>query len=220
MITSAALVGPRIYESLKITTKTSLRIIGINGTLALLYTTITLACIDRVGRVKPMFLGALGCGVAMLVEAILSTYFPGATSSNSNALRARVPMAFVIGFFFVGLGVNSWVYPSEIFPTNIRAKGNYVTTFTNGTTGLVFAQISPTALGNIGFKYFYVFFAFNMISATCFYCFYPETKGLTLEQLDSLFGDQLVPHALQDPETARAVMDDKVREGEVHEEIV
>lgn len=29
--------------------------------------------------------------------------------------------------------------------------------------------------------------------------FYPETKGNTLEQMDELFGDQLVPHALEDP---------------------
>ncbi|KAK4635823.1 hypothetical protein CLAFUW4_00918 [Fulvia fulva] len=34
--------------------------------------------------------------------------------------------------------------------------------------------------------------------------FYPETKGKTLEQMGILFGDQLVPHALEDPEAAAA----------------
>ena len=34
--------------------------------------------------------------------------------------------------------------------------------------------------------------------------FYPETKGKTLEQMDELFGDQLVPHALSDPLAAEA----------------
>ncbi|KAK4494253.1 hypothetical protein PRZ48_014551 [Zasmidium cellare] len=37
----------------------------------------------------------------------------------------------------------------------------------------------------------------------CYILFYPETKGRTLEQMDELFGDQLVPHALQDPEGAK-----------------
>jgi MFS family permease len=175
---------------LNIDNHTSLLLIGISGTLALIYTTIALAIIDRVGRLKPLIIGALGCGSAMLVNAVLSSYFP-ATSNNSNALRAQVAMNFVIQFFFVALGVISWVYPSEIFPTEIRAKGNAISTFTNWATGLIFAQVSPIALGKIGFNYFYLFFAFNVIAATCFYCFYVETKGYTLEQLGEIFGDNL-----------------------------
>lgn len=41
----------------------------------------------------------------------------------------------------------------------------------------------------------------------CYIFFYPETKGRTLEQMDELFGDQLVPHALIDSEGARAAME-------------
>jgi hypothetical protein len=33
-----------------------------------------------------------------------------------------------------------------------------------------------------------------------------RTKGKTLEQMDTIFGDQLVPHALQDPDGAAAAM--------------
>lgn len=56
---------------------------------------------------------------------------------------------------------------------------------------------------SIGFKYFYVFFCFNIVALICYYLFFPETKGRTLEQMDELFGDNLVPHALNDPEGAR-----------------
>lgn len=69
---------------------------------------------------------------------------------------------------------------------------------------LIFSQFTPNALSSIGFRYFYVFFCFNMIALLCYIFFYPETKGRTLEQMDQLFGDQLVPHALQDPEAANA----------------
>ena len=63
----------------------------------------------------------------------------------------------------------------------------------------VSSPLSPRALSNIGFKYFYVFFIFGIIAVACYIFFYPETKGKTLEQMDALFGDQLVPHALEDP---------------------
>ncbi|KAL4900631.1 hypothetical protein BDW74DRAFT_188072 [Aspergillus multicolor] len=179
--------GPRIYESLNINTQTSLMIIGISGTLSLLYTTAALALIDRVGRVKPLIVGALGCAAAMLINAVLNRFFP-AGSENHHALRAEVAMNFVIQFFFVALGVISWVYPSEIFPTEVRAKGNALSTFTNWSVGLVFAQVSPIALAEVEFNYFYVFFVLNLVAAVVFSAFYPETKGLTLEEMDGLFG--------------------------------
>jgi hypothetical protein len=61
----------------------------------------------------------------------------------------------------------------------------------------------------MGFKFFYFFFAFNFTAAVCYIFFYPETKGKTLEQMDELFVDQLVPHALEDPEGAEAAMGEK-----------
>jgi hypothetical protein len=64
-------------------------------------------------------------------------------------------------------------------------------------------------LSNIGFKFCYFFFAFNIVAAACYFFLFPETKGKTLEQIDELFGDQLVPHALEDPEGAAAAMGEK-----------
>lgn len=180
-------------------------IIGISGTLALVYNTIALAFIDRVGRVKPLIVGALGCAAAMLINAILSKYYPTDTD-NADALRAQVAMTFVINFFFIALGIISWVYPAEIFPTEIRARGNALSTLTNWSVNLIFAQCSPIALENIGFNYFYVFFAFNLVAAGVFFLFYPETKGVTLEQMDEVFGDKIIPHALMEPEKAKAAM--------------
>jgi hypothetical protein len=103
-------------------------------------------------------------------------------------------MNFLISFFFTPLGINSWVYPAEIFPTEIRARGNALSTVTNWIFNLIFAQISPIALSSVGYRYFYAFMVFNIISATCFLFLYPETKGRTLEQIGELFGDQRVSH--------------------------
>jgi len=188
--------GPRIYESLGIDTQKSLMIIGISGALSIVYCTIGLWLLERVGCVKPLIISAAGCALALVVNAALSQHL---TEASPAQLRAMVAMNFVFSLFYTPTGIISWVYPAEIFPVDIRAKGNSISTFTNWTLNLVFAQISPTALANIGFKYFYVFFIFGVIATVCYAMFFPETKGKTLEQMDELFGDQLVPHALEDP---------------------
>jgi hypothetical protein len=118
-------------------------------------------------------------------------------------------MNLVFSFFFTFTGIITWVYPAEVFPMEIRARGNSISTLTNWCLNLLFAQTAPIALANIGFKFFYFFFAFNVVACVCYVLLYPETKGKTLEQIDELFGDQLVPHALEDPDGAAAAMGEK-----------
>jgi MFS family permease len=177
-------------------------IIGISGALSIVYCTLGLWALDRVGRVKPLIVSAVGLALALLVNAVQAQYLK---ESNTNQLRSMVAMNFVFSLFYTPLGIISWVYPAEIFPVQARALGNAITTFTNWTVNLVFAQFSPQALTAIGFRYFYVFFVFNLIAAVTYFFFFPETKGRTLEQMDELFGDQVVPHALKDPEAAERI---------------
>ncbi|KAH7118667.1 general substrate transporter [Dactylonectria estremocensis] len=194
--------GPRIYKILGIDTQTSLMIIGISGALSIVYCTIGLWVLDKTGRVKPLMVSALGLAAALLVNAVQGQYLD---PDNTNQLRSMVAMNFVFSMFYTPLGIISWVYPAEIFPVEVRALGNAITTFTNWVVNLVFAQFSPSALTKIEFRYFYVFFVFNLIAFLCYWLFFPETKGRTLEQMDVLFGDQLVPHALDDPKGAMAI---------------
>lgn len=181
-------------------------IIGISGALSIVYCTIGLWALDRVGRVKPLIVSAIGLALALLVNAVQAQYLD---EDNHNQARSMVAMNFVFSFFYTPLGIISWVYPAEIFPVQARALGNAITTFTNWTVNLIFAQFSPQALTAIGFRYFYVFFVFNLIAAVCYFFFFPETKGRTLEQMDELFGDQVVPHALKDPKGASLIKAEK-----------
>ncbi|TGO47814.1 hypothetical protein BOTNAR_0505g00070 [Botryotinia narcissicola] len=192
--------GVTIYSLLGIDTRTSLMIIGISGSLSIVYCALGLYFLERLGRVKPLVFSATGCALALLVNAVLSQYYVvgGQQSTNTNALRAMVAMNLVFSFFYTFTG--------------IITRGNSISTLTNWCLGLLLGQTGPLALDNIGFKFFYVFFVFNILAAACYWIFYPETKGKTLEQMDELFGGQLVPHALDDPtgaEAARAAMNEK-----------
>ena len=221
--------GPQIYQILGIGTGTALQIIGISGSLSIIWTTLALLSLDRVGRVKPLIVSAAGMAAALLVNSVMARFYVVADNANPNndALRAMVAMNFVFSFFFTPVGVISWVYPAEvsspprqpdlftdtpiqIFPAEIRARGNSASTFTNWSLNLIFAQCAPIGLENIGFSFFYFFFAANLVACVCYAIFYPETKGRTLEQMDQLFGDQLVPHVLQHPEKADLSLEEKM----------
>jgi MFS family permease len=192
-------------------------IVGISGAFSIVYCTIGLWMLDRVGRVKPLMVSALGLAAALLVNAVQAQLL---NPNNTNQLRSMVAMNFVFSLFYTPLGIISWVYPAEIFPVEVRALGNAITTFTNWVVNLVFAQFSPSALTNIGFRYFYVFFVFNLIAFVCYFFVFPETKGRTLEQMDVIFGDQLVPHALDDPEGAMALRKENTVTAHVEEKQV
>ncbi|KAF7510624.1 hypothetical protein GJ744_006236 [Endocarpon pusillum] len=190
--------GPRIYATLGFSVSTSLFIIGVYGAFAQLWNTVCLAIMDHVGRRKLLLPSIFGMGAALCVNATLARYFNPETSTNQDALRASVAMNFVFSVFFTSLGVISWVYPAEIMSMAIRARGTSLSTVTNWSLNLLFAQCSPLALSRLGYRYFYIFAALNWASGISIYLFYPETLGRTLEQLDELFGDQRVAHALKD----------------------
>lgn len=101
--------GPRIYEILGIDNQTSLMIIGISGALSIVYCSIGLYLVDKVGRVKPLFVSAIFLGAALLVNAVQAQYMD---QSNENQLRSMVAMNFVFSLFYTPVGIISWVRPS------------------------------------------------------------------------------------------------------------
>jgi MFS family permease len=183
--------GPRIYATLGFSTSTSLMIIGIWGAMAVFWNTVFMSFIDRVGRRTLLIPSMLGMGATLCVEATLAHYYFNSDSSSADnaALRAAISMFFVFTMFFTALGIISWVYSSEIFPTATRARGTSLSTVTNWSLNLVFAQCGPIGLSNLGYRFFYCFTAFNWAGAAIVWMCYPETVGRSLEEVGEIFGD-------------------------------
>lgn len=115
-------------------------IIGISGALSIIYCSIGLWLLESVGRVKPLIVSAAGLGGALVTNAALSQHF---NPNNGNQLRAMVAVNYVFSFFYTPLEIISWVYPAEIFPVEVRALGNAITTFTNWTINLILRSLVP-----------------------------------------------------------------------------
>ncbi|GAB7350276.1 hypothetical protein MBLNU459_g0917t3 [Dothideomycetes sp. NU459] len=78
-------------------------------------------------------------------------------------------------------------YPSEVTTTRIRSKGQAFGGFINWMCVFCVVQITPIAIQNIQWRTFIIFACFCAAWVPLVYCFFPETNGLQLEDIDHLF---------------------------------
>lgn len=171
-------------------------------------TIVGIQLIDRVGRRRLLLIGAAGMCLCEFIVAIVGVTAGHVQPDHSVNLPAqRVLIAFVciyIAFFATSWGPVAWVVTGEIFPLHIRAKGmslsvasNWLWNFGIGyaTPYLVNATttgINGVKAANLGVK---VFFIWGSTCVGCFiftYFFIPETKGLSLEQIDLLYRESTI----------------------------
>ena len=78
-------------------------------------------------------------------------------------------------------------------------KNAFATGIGNWLVSTFFAQISPIALGHISWKYYFVFVAFNLVvTLPTVWLTFKETRGLTLEDTDLLFGERAAGNLPED----------------------
>ena len=121
--------------------------------------------LDRVGRRKPLIFGTIAISIALICEAAIGSQVTGATGSRKNGLSAAgVFFLFLVSCIFsVSFGPISWVYASEIMPLSIRGRGSaFATGIGNWLVGTIWSQVSPIGLGDITYKFYFIFVAFNL----------------------------------------------------------
>jgi len=147
--------------------------------------------VDRVGRRKLLLWGALGMLICEYLVAIIGVTISVDNHSGQKALVALV--CIYIAFFASTWGPIAWVVVGEIFPLNIRAKGIALSAASNWLWNWAIAYATPFLVNkgkgdaDLGVK---VFFIWGTTCVGCFVFTYfciPETKGLSLEQVDILY---------------------------------
>jgi MFS family permease len=102
-------------------------------------------------------MGTIGITLALMCEGIINSQNPGGKKHGLSI--AGVFFLFCVSIIFsFSFGPVSWVYMSEIMPMQIRARGNaFATGIGNWLVATFFAQVSPIALEDIGWKFYFVF---------------------------------------------------------------
>ena len=95
-----------------------------------------------------------------------------------------VCMIVFIASHAIGSGTIIWVFVSEIFPNDARAKGQSLGSFIHWIFAAGLTLVFPMAIANFDAGYIFGFFAVMMILQFLWCTFMmPETKGKTLEQI-------------------------------------
>ncbi|SMQ52101.1 unnamed protein product [Zymoseptoria tritici ST99CH_3D7] len=144
--------------------------------------------IDRIGR-RPLFLSMISLMAAvMVVQTGLIWNVENSTSIAIPAGRGAAAMLFIFqGAFTIGFQATVWVYPSEILPLKLRQKGSSISTACNWICNFAIVYITPPAIRNIKYRTYIIFAVLNALWVPIIYFFFPETKGLALEDVDRLF---------------------------------
>ncbi|KAF2268929.1 MFS sugar transporter [Lojkania enalia] len=201
-----------IYENLGLTTYLPLLMYCIYTLIGALGNLFSLLTVDKTGRRPALLTGFIGVLICVIIEAaMVGAFVEGPNLSIAGQKVAIVAIMFFVFFYGLFIDAASFIYSSEIYPTNIRSPGVAMATFTYFVACITFVTPGATAIANIGYKYFVIFACLTVISILVIYFMYPETKGKSLEELAELFGDPVVVHLTNATDEQKQEMDLEIK---------
>lgn len=173
--------GPRIMEESGLKLSDALGGQVIIGFVNVIGTVFTIWKIDNFGRRKIMLGGITGMFFSLVIIGVL--FYLKITSG-------AVILIFILTFcasFSIGFGPVIWVLLSEIYPTNIRGRAMSLATFTLWIGTAIIGQVVPWMLENLTAAGTFFVFALCCIPIPFILRRIPETKGLSLEDIEKVW---------------------------------
>lgn len=154
------------------------------GVVNVLFTIVSLYLIDRWGRRKLYFVGTSGIVVSLIFMG-LGFAFQQQLGAASKTLLV-VFMLVYIAFFAISLGPLGWLFVSEVFPLRVRGLGASIGSLCNwGFNALVvwtfFSLVKLIGTAEV----FWMFAVVGVLGLVWGNICLPETKGVTLEQIEA-----------------------------------
>jgi sugar porter (SP) family MFS transporter len=151
------------------------------GATNLLFTMVGLSVIDKIGRKLLLLIGA--AGTAVCLGGVAAVFF-----SNRHQNLLLPLLVIYIGFFALSQGAVIWVYIGEVFPNRVRGKGQSLGSFSHWIMNAMISFIYPVIAVRSGGYPFLFFCAMTVVQFFTVLLVYPETKGITLEEMQHKLG--------------------------------
>lgn len=174
-----------------------LALIGL-GLVKLVFVFVGARYFDSAGRRPLLFLSLGGMAVSLLVVSLTFSESSADTNDNNNndkdhknnynSVITVGALAVYLAFFSIGLGPGNWVVVSEIFAPSIRAKAMMLAVLPNRMTATLMASTFLSVAQAITWPGFFLLLAgICMASMVFLFCYLPETKGKSLEDMVGYF---------------------------------
>ncbi|KAG2166450.1 putative glucose transporter rco-3 [Aureobasidium pullulans] len=162
--------------------------------------------VERFGRRPLLVWGALGMLICQFIVAIIGVTAgfnkthtipnpaggdPLTRANNISAVNAQIAFIAIFIFFFASTwGPGAWILIGEVFPLPIRSRGVALSTASNWLWNTIIAVITPYMVnedkGNLKSSVFFIWGGLCTCAFVYSYFLVPETKGLSLEQVDRM----------------------------------
>ncbi|KAK6442012.1 hypothetical protein LTR95_001752 [Oleoguttula sp. CCFEE 5521] len=193
-IAGITIYGPEIFTIAGIAAADRQWVSGLNNITYMLATLICVFTLDRIGRRWTLYWGAVGQGTCCFCAGGLSYATQIATGSHKTHVGgAAVFFVYLYTAIFGATWLTvPWLYPAEIFPLQVRAKGNAwgVVGWSIGNGWCVL--LLPTIFAALNEKTLYIFGGVNVLSILVVWALYPETNQRTLEEMNLVFASDSI----------------------------
>lgn len=181
------------------------------GLVNVIFTVVSVYFVDRLGRRKLYFIGLSGIVVSLLLLGLCFVYV---NQLGDSVKWVAILLIFCyVAFFAISIGPLGWLIISEIFPLKLRGLGASLGSLSvwlfNSIVSFTFFKIVKALtipgkeilmegedLGNpAGAFWFYGGIAFLALIWGYFYV--PETKGVSLEQIECFWRKRESPRKLK-----------------------
>lgn len=154
------------------------------GIVNFLMTIIAIFFTDRLGRKPLLYFGLTGVMLSLLALGC-AFQFEAVLGANLKWVAVGSLVAYIVCFAF-SLGPIGWILVSEVFPLKIRGFAMSICTVSNFAFNFFVVGSFPILINRLGGAI--TFWGFAAVSFLCIlfvFFFVPETKGISLEQIES-----------------------------------
>ncbi|CAL9734632.1 low-affinity glucose transporter Hxt3p [Monosporozyma servazzii] len=160
-------------------------------------TCFSLYTVDKFGRRNCLLYGCIGmvcCYVVYASVGVTKLWEHGTDNPSKGAGNCMICFAcFYIFCFATTWAPIAYVIISETFPLRIKAKAMSIATAANWMWGFLIGFFTPFITGAIKFSYGYVFMGCMVFAYFYVFFFVSETKGLTLEEVETMYSEGVLP---------------------------
>ncbi|KAB8268137.1 general substrate transporter [Aspergillus minisclerotigenes] len=180
--------GQTFYEQLGFSPSACQLLQGNRDLIAFLGNFVGSWIVDRIGRKAILLFAFAGCFTCVLLEGVMVALY--ADSDNAAGKNAGVAFLYLfLVFYGTGIDVGTYVYLGEMFPNHIRVKGVGLSLAAMNVAATIYLSVTSIAIASIGWKFFLVFVVITFVGMLWVVVFLPETRGLPLEEIETLFGN-------------------------------